>query len=139
MKKLISIICTLLVLTLILCACSPAVTFQTSGAGYEVVAVETGEQALSRTAESGNTLLTILLKTSDSNLDDAQNSFMPVDGEPCYVTDGGEQYPCATLAFESNGSDVQAVLLFEVPSDWSSGGKEFSLGGGAFSPVALKK
>ncbi|WP_066688058.1 hypothetical protein [Christensenella intestinihominis] len=139
MKKFISIVCTLLVLTAALCACAPAVTFQTSGAGYEVAAIKTAEQALDRTAGSGNTLLTVTLATSDRDLDDAQSSFMPVDGEPCYVTDGSGQYPCARLAFESNGTDVQAVLLFEVPSGWAAGGKEFSLGGSAFSPVALKK
>ncbi len=70
---------------------------QTSGAGYEVVSVETSEQALSKTAGSGNTLLTIILKTSDQYLDDAQGSFMPVDGEPCYVTDGGSSIPAPRL------------------------------------------
>ena len=139
MKKFISIVCALLVFTVVLCSCAQAVTFQTSGAGYEVVSVETGEQALGKTAGSGNTLLTIILKTSDQYLDDAQGSFMPVDGEPCYVTDGGQQYPCAALAFESNGTDVQAVLLFEVPAAWASGTKEVSLGGGTLSPVALQK
>ena len=54
MKKFISIVCALLVFTVVLCSCAQAVTFQTSGAGYEVVSVETGEQALGKTAGSGN-------------------------------------------------------------------------------------
>lgn len=139
MKKTTITICITLLLTAMLCACAPAVTFQTSGGQYDVVKISASETALEHTAPSGQTLLTITLKTSSKNLDDAQASFMPADGgEPCYVTDGGEQYPCKSLAFESNGVSDQIVLLFEVPSDWTHS-KEFSLGGAGFAAVALKK
>lgn len=138
MKKLITTISLILVLAVSLCACAPAITFQTSGAQYEVAQIATAEQALDHTASRGNTLLSITLKTNDNSLDDAQNAFMPVGGEPCYVTDGATQYPCIALSFQSNGTAVQAVLLFEVPGDWERT-KEFSLGGSSFSAVALKK
>lgn len=138
MKKIIVTVCITLVLAITLCACAPAVTFQTSGGQYNVMKIAAAETALDHTAADGSTLLTITLKLDNKNLDDAQASFMPTDGTPCYVTDGGEQYPCKTLTFQSNGTSEQAVLLFEVPADWS-GGKEFSLGGTGFAPVALKK
>jgi len=51
MKKFISIVCALLVFTVVLCSCAQAVTFQTSGVGYEVVSVETSEQALGKNAQ----------------------------------------------------------------------------------------
>ena len=90
------------------------------------------------TAGSGNTLLTIILKTSDQYLDDAQGSVYAVDGEPCYVTDGGQQYPCAALAFESNGTDCRPYCCLKFLPLGRRARKEFSLGGGTFSPVALQ-
>ena len=136
MKKFIVIFCMLLCPLILLCACASGTVFQTQGAQYEVAAVETGQQMLEHTASDGNTLLSITLMAADSSLDDAQASFLPVGGEPCYVASNGRQYPCAALAFESNGSEVQAVLLFEVPAGLSG---EFTLGGSAFSAVSLKK
>lgn len=138
MKKIIVTVCITLLLAITLCACAPAVTFQTAGGQYDVVKTATAETALDHTAANGSTLLTIILKTNSKNLDDAQSSFMPAEGTPCYVTNGGEQYPCKTLAFQSNGTSDQVVLLFEVPADWTKA-MDFSLGAEGFAPVALKK
>lgn len=136
MKKTIVPVCIILILAAMLCACAPAVSFQTSGGQYDVVKIASAQTALEHTAADGNTILTITLKFSNQNLDDAQNAFMPTDGTPCYVTDGSQQYPCKALFFQSNGTGDQVVLLFEVPANWPG---EFSLGGTNFAAVALKK
>lgn len=138
MKKILTVICIALLCCMVFTACSAPVSFQTSGASYEVKSITTSEQSLGITSTDGNTMLTITLGASDKSLDDAQASFFPAGGTPSYVTDAGAQYPCKEMAIQSNGAQVQVVLVYEVPTDWSSG-KEFSLGGNNFSPVALKK
>lgn len=137
MKKIVFSISIFLCCAIFICACTPAVSFRTEGAQYEVIGIETGQELLEHTAGSGNTLLAIVLSVSDSNLDDAQASFFPVAGDPCSVTVNGQQYPCLSLIFRSDSTTAkQAVLLFEVPADLSG---EFTLAGDTFSAVSLKK
>ncbi|MEG1991229.1 MAG: hypothetical protein RR351_03985 [Christensenella sp.] len=138
MKKIIAAICATLLFTLTLCSCAPAVTFKTSGGQYDVVKISTAEQAQNHTAKSGNTLLSVTLKTDAKGLDDAQNAFMPAGGEPCFVSDDAAQYPCIELTFTTDGTAVQTTLLFEVPSNLPEN-KSLTLGGSSFTPVALKK
>ncbi len=138
MKKIITVLCVALLCCMVLTACSSPVTFQTSGASYDVAEITSSNEVSGMAPGSGNTFLVVKLGTAENSLDDAQASFLPAGGTPSYVTDGTTLYPCKAIAFQSDGSRVQTVLVYEVPLDWANA-KEFSLGGNDFSPVALKK
>ena len=122
-------------------ACSAPMTFKTSGASYEVTgAVTSGEtEELGVTPAAGNTLFVLTLKADANKLDDAQNAFFGVDTPPASVSqNGGQAYECKSMAFETDGSAMQVVLVFEVPADWAHT-KDFTLSGNAFGPVNLKQ
>ena len=139
MKKRILLIGMILAIALCLLACAAPVTFQTSGGTYEVTGTKVADEALNLAPGAGNTLFVMTLKTDASSLDDAQNSFFGVGEANAAVSQsGGQQYECKRIAFETNGRDVQTVLVFEVPADWAKT-KDFTLSGDRFGPVNLKQ
>ncbi|MEA5004734.1 MAG: hypothetical protein VB081_14700 [Christensenella sp.] len=138
MKKNISLLCLVLVACTLLMACAAPVTFQTSGAQYEILQMKTEEQALTLTASGGNTLFVMTLGVDDKKLDDAQNAFFSPEGTKASVSDGSGSYECKQMAFETNGSKTQAVLVFEVPAAFTQV-KDFTLSGNGFGPVNLQK
>ncbi|WP_066646139.1 hypothetical protein [Christensenella timonensis] len=138
MKKRLFFVCLLLTACLTLMACAAPITFQTSGAQYEIVQMETADQALSLTPSAGNTLFVMTLSVGDDKLDDAQNAFFSTDGAKASVADGSGSYECKQIAFETNGSQTQAVLVFEVPAAFAQV-KDFTLSGNGFGPVNLQK
>ena len=139
MKKRVFLICMILVFACCLFACAAPVTFQTAGGSYEVTGTATSDGALGITPGAGSTLFVLTLKTDAQNLDDAQNSFFGINTAHSSVSqNGGQAYECKSLAFETDGSDVQTVLVFEVPADWAST-KDFTLSGEGFGSVNLKQ
>ena len=139
MKRKVSVICIICVMLLCVVSCAAPITFQTSGASYEVTGIRLANQELNFTPGAGNTLLVLTLKTDNASLDDAQNSFFGVNASPATVSqNGGQQYPCVRFGIETDGRSVQVVLVFEVPADWGNT-KAFTLSGESFGAVNLNQ
>ena len=59
MKKIITVLCVALLCCMVLTACSSPVTFQTSGASYDVAEITSSNEVSGMAPGSGNTFLVV--------------------------------------------------------------------------------
>lgn len=125
----------LVMLTFVLSSCTEEVTLTTmAGKEYEVVSAKMATEYANRIPEAGWTFLLIGIEGAETDLDNMQASFYGPESKAA-VTDEVTTAECQLIVYaQGTSGEIEAILLFEVPQDFSD---TFQLYGPAFQSVSL--
>lgn len=135
MRKTICVALVVALLSLLLTGCTEEITLTTmSGKTYAVDSAHRVDEYANRVPQSGWTFLLVSIRGTENDLDNMQATFYGPESKAA-VTDGATTAECQLVVYAAGTADtVDAILLFEVPMDFSD---TFQLYGPAFQSVSL--
>lgn len=143
MKKALRLLIPVLLLTILLSACSDPVYLATTTGNYAVEEVVLAQEYDGSTPPSGSQYLLVTIEAKDADMDALQSTFFDVNGTPVFVYTNNieENFLCESITYAAKNNatppDIYATLLFTVPGTWSKD-QNFTIMGDNITTAALK-